>query len=181
MSANTSEPAHTMITLSKKGFTDTAAWLNKFAQLDTSVRRGKFTDDVKNETLEHLRSLFENQRKSFLFALVNASDGLSAAAQIVDTGPTGLLSRKEQKKMEKLNKSKKERKFRSNNFDRSKLPCYKCGKVKLKLFLISCSWINFRLDILPKNARMLMSIPERDPGWLLFLLIQTELLWSSSE
>ena len=136
MSANTSEPAHTMITLSKKGFTDTAALLKRFAQLDTSVRRGKFTDEVKNETLEHLRSLYENQRKSFLFALVNASDGLSTAAQIVDTGPAGLLNRKEQKKMDKLSKSKKDRKFRRNNFDRSKLTCYKCGKVKLKLFLL---------------------------------------------
>ena len=142
MSANTSEPAHAMISLSKKGFLDTAALLKRFAQLDTSVRRGKFTDEVKNETLEHLRSLYENSRKFFLFALVNASDGLSAAAQIVDTGPAGLLSKKEQKKMDKLNKSKKDRKFRSNNFDRSKLTCYKCGKVKFKLFLISCLWIN---------------------------------------
>ena len=141
MSANTSEPAHTMIILSKKSFTDTAALLKKFAQLDTSVRRGKFTDEVKNETLEHLRSLYENSRKFFLFALVNASDGLSAAAQIVDTGSAGLLSKKEQKKMEKLKNSRNERKFRSS-FDRSKLTCYKCGKVKLKLFLISCLWIN---------------------------------------
>ena len=118
-----------MIVLSKKGFIDCGALLRKLAQVDTSNRRGRYTDEVKTETLEHLRSLYETQRKNFIFALVNASDGLSAAAQIVDTGPAGLLSKKEQKKLDKLNKSKKERKFRSNFTDRSKLTCYKCNGV----------------------------------------------------
>ena len=125
-----------MIVLSKKGFLDVAALLRKMAQVETSNRRGRYSDEVKNDTLEHLRTLYENSRKGFLFALVNASDGLSAAAQIVDSGPsTGLLSKKEQKKLDKLNKSKKERKLRANFTDRSKLTCYKCNGVSLKLLL----------------------------------------------
>ena len=124
--------------------------------MDASNRRGRYNDEIKTETLEHLRSLYENQRKSFLFALVNASDGLSAAAQIVDTSPAaGLLSKKEQKKLDKLNKSKKERKFRTNFTDRSKLTCYKCNGVSLKLFFKSVFYqFNFRLDILPRNVQL---------------------------
>ena len=127
VSSKTSEATNKMIALSKKGFTETGALLRKLAQVDTSNRRGRYNDEVKADTLESLRVLYENMRKSFIFALVNSTDGLSTASQIVDTGPSGLMSKKEQKLLSKLSKAKKER--RSNFTDRSKLTCYKCNEV----------------------------------------------------
>ena len=120
-----------MIVLAKKGFTDTGALLRKLSQVDVSARRGRFTEEFKTEILEHLRSLYENERKSFIFALVNSSNGLAAAVQVVTVAPEGLLSKKEQKKMEELNKCKKERQqFRNNFMEKSRSICFSCNKVR---------------------------------------------------
>ena len=127
MSSSTSEPAQILIVLSKKGFVDVATVLRKLAQTTASVRRGRFTEEAKIETLEMLRSTYENQRKAYMFSLINASEGLHTAAAVIETSPIGLLSRKESKKLARL----KERKFqfRKNSVDKARSHCFLCNKV----------------------------------------------------
>ena len=134
MSSSTSEPAQILIVLSKKGFVDVATVLRKLAQTTASVRRGRFTEEAKIETLEMLRSTYENQRKAYMFSLINASEGLHTAAAVIETSPVvGLLSRKESKKLAKLKKVNMERKFqfRKNSVDKARSICYLCNKVML--------------------------------------------------
>ena len=49
------------------------ATLSQLAEVTTSDRHNKFDRDKKKETLKQLRGQFENGRKLFNFALVNAS------------------------------------------------------------------------------------------------------------
>ena len=127
MSSSTSEPAQILIVLSKKGFVDVATVLRKLAQTTASVRRGRFTEEAKIETLEMLRSTYENQRKAYMFSLINASEGLHTAAAVIETGPTDLLSRKESKKLAQLKLRKFQ--FRKNSVDKAQLLCFLCNKV----------------------------------------------------
>ena len=130
MSSSTSEPAQILIFLSKKGFVDVATVLRKLAQTTASVRRGRFTEEAKIETLEMLRSTYENQRKAYMFSLINASEGLHTAAAVIEASPAvGLLSRKESKKLAQLKKVKFQ--FRKNSVDKARSICYLCNKVML--------------------------------------------------
>ena len=128
MSSSTSEPAQILIVLSKKGFVDVATVLRKLAQTTASVRRGRFTEEAKIETLEMLRSTYENQRKEYMFSLINASEGLHTAAAVIEASPVvGLLSRKESKKLAQLKKVKFQ--FRKNSVDKARSHCFLCNKV----------------------------------------------------
>ena len=133
VSSSTSEPAQILIFLSKKGFVDVATVLRKLAQTTASVRRGRFTEEAKIETLEMLRSTYENQRKAYMFSLINASEGLHTAAAVIEAGPSGLLNRKESKKRAQLKKVNKDRKFqfRKNAVDKARSLCFLCNKVML--------------------------------------------------
>ena len=48
--------------------------LRQLAEVTTSDHHNKFDRDKKKETLKQLRGQFENGRKLFNFALVNASE-----------------------------------------------------------------------------------------------------------
>ena len=133
MNQNTSEPAQILVVLSKKGFIDCASMLRRLAQTETSNRRNKFSDETKSDCIEQLRSSYENQRKLFLFSLLNSAQGLYAASQVVEAGPAdGLLSKKESKKLSKLKKLQKEKKFqypRKDKVDKSRSLCFRCNQV----------------------------------------------------
>ena len=138
MNSSTSEPAQILIVLSKKSFVDVATILWKLAQTDSSAWRGKFTDEVKSESLELLRGSYENARKAFMFSLINSSEGLYTAAAVIEAEPSGLLSKSESKKLAKLKKLNKERKagFRQNtNADMSRSICFFCQKAILQDFI----------------------------------------------
>ena len=120
--------------MAKKGFVDVASILRRLAQTTPSVRRGRFTEEAKTESLEMLRSTYENQRKAYMFSLINASEGLHTAAAVIETSPVvGLLSRKESKKLAQLKKVNKDRKFqfRKNAVDKARSLCFLCNKVML--------------------------------------------------
>ena len=136
MTSTTADPAKVLICLSKKAFIDSATMLRKMAQLDSSARRGRYTEEVKTETLQQLREAYENNRKLFLFSLINASNGLYSASQVIEAGPEGLLSKKEKKKLAAVVKSKKESKLtqlRKSSYnlgiDKSRSICFRCNKV----------------------------------------------------
>ena len=135
VNSSTSEPAQILIVLAKKGFVDIASILRKLSQTVASVRRGRFTDEAKTESLELLRGTYENQRKAFMFALINSSEGLHTAAAVIEAGPVGMLSKKESKKLAQLKKFNKERKFQfrknTSTADKSRSVCFFCGQVRL--------------------------------------------------
>ena len=137
MTSTTADPAKVLICLSKKAFIDSATMLRKMAQLDSSARRGRYTEEVKTETLQQLREAYENNRKLFLFSLINASNGLYSASQVIEAGPEGLLSKKEKKKLAAVVKSKKENKYSLTQLkkssynlgiDKTRSICFKCNK-----------------------------------------------------
>ena len=73
VSGNLSAPGRTLITLSLEAYIQSADTLRQLADVSPSDRRTRFDLDKKKETLRQLRSLFENGRKLFNFACVNAS------------------------------------------------------------------------------------------------------------
>ena len=68
-----SAPGRTLITLSLDAYVQSADTLRQLADVTASDRRTRFDVDKKRETLRQLRGQFENGRKLFNFALVNAS------------------------------------------------------------------------------------------------------------
>ena len=68
-----SAPARTLITLSLEAYIQSADTLRQLADVSPSDRRTRFDSDKKKETLRQLRSQFENGRKLFNFACINAS------------------------------------------------------------------------------------------------------------
>ena len=66
-------PGRTLITLSLDAYVQSADTLRQLADVTASDRRTRFNVDKKRETLRQLRGQFENGRKLFNFALVNAS------------------------------------------------------------------------------------------------------------
>lgn len=43
--------------------------------------------------------MYKNERKGFMFSLINSSEGLNTAAAVIEAGPVGLLNKKESKKL----------------------------------------------------------------------------------
>ena len=68
-----SAPGRTLITLSLDAYVQSADTLRQLADVTASDRRTRFDVDKKRETLRQLRGQFENGRKLFNFACVNAS------------------------------------------------------------------------------------------------------------
>ena len=66
-------PGRTLITMSINAYVMSADTLRQLAEVTSSDHRNKFDKDKKKETLKQLRGQFENGRKLFNFALVNAS------------------------------------------------------------------------------------------------------------
>ena len=66
-------PGRTLITLSLDAYVQSGDTLRQLADVTASDRRTRFDVDKKRETLRQLRGQFENGRKLFNFALVNAS------------------------------------------------------------------------------------------------------------
>ena len=133
VTSTTADLARVLVCLSKKAFIDGATMLRKMAQLNSSARRGRFMEDVKTETLQQLREAYENNWKLFLFSLINASNGLYSASQVIEAGPEGLLSEKEKKKFAAVVKSKKESKLTqlkktsyNLGIDKSRSICFRC-------------------------------------------------------
>ena len=94
--------------------------LRQLAEVTSSDHRNKFDKDKKKETLKQLRGQFENGRKLFNFALVNASkykshrifpeavnnhnvvgSGLAAASKVVEVG-TSSMTAEERKRFESV-------------------------------------------------------------------------------
>ena len=94
--------------------------LRQLADVRTSDQHDKFDRDKKKETLKQLRGQFENGRKLFNFALVNASKyelhkiffeilnnynsqgaGLAAASKVVEVG-TSSMTAEERKRFESV-------------------------------------------------------------------------------
>ena len=73
VSGTLSAPGRTLITLSLEAYIQSADTLRQLADVSASDRRTRFDVDKKRETLRQLRSQFENGRKLFNFACVNAS------------------------------------------------------------------------------------------------------------
>ena len=137
MTSTTADPARVLVCLSKKAFIDGATMLRKMVQLNTSGRRGKYNEDMKVEVLQQLREAYENNRKLFLFSLINASNGLYSASQVIEAGLEGLLNKNEKKKFAAVVKSKKDNKYSLTQLkkssynlgiDKTRSICYKCNK-----------------------------------------------------
>ena len=112
-----STPGRTLITLSLDAYVQSGDTLRQLADVTASDRRTRFDVDKKRETLRQLRGQFENGRKLFNFALVNAStysydgsnysannslltgSGLQAAAKVVEVG-TSSMTPEERKRFE---------------------------------------------------------------------------------
>ena len=76
---------------------------------------------------------------------MNATEGLHTAAAVSETGPVGLLSKKESKKLAQMKKMNKERKFQyrkgTDSVDKSCTVCFYCGEVRL-YYLINLTIIH---------------------------------------
>ena len=100
-----------------EAYTDAANTLNQVAAIDTSNRALGFNREKKTEILKQLRSQMETGRKLFNFALVNAANGIAAAAKVVEIG-TSSMTPEEKKRFEALAPRKRQYENRSfaNNY-----------------------------------------------------------------
>ena len=73
-SGGTSLPGRTLMTLAVVAYTDAAGALRHAANMQTSNRVVGYSRENKDDMLRMLRGQFENGRKLFYFALVNAGE-----------------------------------------------------------------------------------------------------------
>lgn len=66
------KPGRTMITLAVEGLIGAGTVLRQVAGFTPSVGEGKMTADKQEDLLMRLRSQYENARKFYNFALINA-------------------------------------------------------------------------------------------------------------
>ena len=73
-SGGTSLPGRTLLSLAVVAYTDAAGALRHAATMETSNRVLGYSRENKNDLLRLLRGQYENGRKIFYFALVNAGE-----------------------------------------------------------------------------------------------------------
>ena len=73
-SGGTSLPGRTLLSLAVVAYTDAAGALRHAATMETSNRVLGYSRENKNDLLRMLRGQYENGRKMFYFALVNAGE-----------------------------------------------------------------------------------------------------------
>ena len=73
-SGGTSLPGRTLLTLAAVAYTDAAGALRHAANIQISNRVLAYSRENKNDLLKILRGQYENGRKIFYFALVNAGE-----------------------------------------------------------------------------------------------------------
>ena len=73
-SGGTSLPGRTLLSLAVVAYTDAAGALRYAATMETSNRVLGYSRENKNDLLRMLRGQYENGRKIFYFALVNAGE-----------------------------------------------------------------------------------------------------------